>query len=71
MAVTTQRVEAGLQVVRAMAEAIRDLGSVPSGHLYARLMGRMDLQSYEGLIGILVRSGLVTQDASHVLHWVG
>ena len=33
--------KAVLQVVVAIAQTIRSLGSVPSGHLYARVMGTL------------------------------
>lgn len=54
----------------AIAEAIRELKTVPSGELYARLMGKLSLEQYESLIGSLVKVGLVTK-AGHLLRWVG
>jgi len=54
----------------AVGEAIRDLGSVPSGHLYAQLMGRMDLDTYNKLIGLLKQANLV-EESNHLLTWVG
>lgn len=54
----------------AVAEAIRDLGEIPSGELYARLMGHMSLQTYDRIIGSLVRAELVT-NSCHLLKWVG
>jgi len=54
----------------AVGEAIRDLGSVPSGHLYARLMGHMDLDTYNKLIGLLKQANLV-EESNHLLTWVG
>jgi hypothetical protein len=62
--------DAMLQVILAVAEAIRDLGEVPSGHLYARLMGHMTIGTYEGIIGALQGSGLVTEE-NHLLTWAG
>ncbi len=53
----------------AIAEAIRDLGSVPSGHLYARLMDKMDLAEYEGLIDLLKLGGVI-RESGHVLTFV-
>lgn len=63
--------KAALSVVLVVAECIRDLGSVPSGHLYAQLMGHFTLQQYESVVGALVGAGVVRRDASHVLTWVG
>lgn len=51
-----------------VAEAIRDLGSVPSGHLYAQLMSHMDIDTYNNVIDILTRGGLVTV-TNHLIVW--
>lgn len=66
-----RKIVAFFNATAAVAEAIRDLGSVPSGHLYARLMGRMGLETYQAIIKALVDGGLVQQDASYLLHWIG
>jgi len=66
-----QKLEATLAVARAIADAVRELGSVPAGHLYVRLMDKISLQSFEGVIGLLVRSELVRRDGSHLLTWIG
>ena len=65
-----KRIEVVVGVVVAVAETIKELGSVPSGHLYARLMGHMSLETYEGIIGVLVREGMVRQEPSHLLVWM-
>lgn len=70
MMVLMGRDEAALRIAAAVGEAIRDLGSVPSGHLYARLMGQMSLETYEIVIGALVKAGLVTKK-NNLLTWVG
>jgi hypothetical protein len=70
MALSGQQ-EAAMRVAAAVAEAIRDLGEVPSGHLYARLMGMMSHDTYEVIIDALVRSGLVARGPMHLLKWVG
>lgn len=66
------RMRALLACVDAVAEAIRDSGSrgIPSGHLYAVLMGVMDINLYQSIISILKRAGLVTEQ-SHLLTWSG
>ena len=65
------RAQAAAGAVLAIAECIRSLGSVPSGHLYARLMGFMSLETYEALIAILIDAGKVHRHPSHLLEWVG
>ncbi len=62
---------AALECIKALADAIKSLGSVPSGHLYAGLMGKLSLDQYNQMIGILTRSGLVELTPSHVLNWKG
>lgn len=56
--------------VRAIAEAIQSLGQIPSGHLYAQVMGKMNLENYQYIIDILKQAGRVTEDSSHMLKWV-
>ena len=58
-----------LRIVKAIAEAIRDLGSVPSGHLYARVMGILSLDQYNQVIGILKKQGLI-EEKYHELTWI-
>lgn len=65
-----QRVKAALNAAMAVADCIKELGQVPSGHLYARLMDKMSLESYEALIGILIKAKLVSRQ-NHLLTWVG
>ena len=50
-------------------EIIKEAGSqgIPSGHLYAMLMTYMDLQTYQTMIGLMVKAGGVTLQ-NHVLH---
>lgn len=64
------QVTAAIKVAAAVGEAIRDLGSVPSGHLYARLMGHMDLEAYNKCIGLLKQMDLVKEE-NHLLTWIG
>jgi len=65
------RAQAAAGAMLAIAECIRELGSVPSGHLYARLMEYMSIETYEKLIGILVEAGKIKRHPSHLLEWVG
>ena len=68
--VTPDQVKAALRVIRLVADAIRDLGSVPSGHLYATLMSHLSLESYQHVIGTLKHAGLV-EERFHELFWIG
>jgi len=71
MATTKEQIKAVLGVIRAVSDVIQELGEVPSGHLYAQLMGQLSLSEYEQVIDILVRSGLVHRGAGYLLIWVG
>ena len=68
---TTSEAIGAVRVAHAVAETIRELGQVPSGHLYARLMGVMELHQYEQVIGLLVDARLVERDRTHLLRWIG
>jgi hypothetical protein len=63
-------VVAATEVILAVAECIRDLGEVPSGHLYAQLCGLMTLEQYSQIIEIIVSTGRV-RESNHLLTWVG
>lgn len=59
----------------AVAECLRGLHEVPSGHLYARLLAmpllsQMTADQYHGMIDSLKGAGLVSE-RSHVLTWIG
>jgi hypothetical protein len=68
MSTTKEQLTAGLNTLRALADTIRELGEVPSGHLYASVMGAIDLQGYQKAIALLVKSGIVRQ-CGDVLVW--
>jgi hypothetical protein len=57
-----------LELLRALAEAIRELGSVPSGELYARVMNHLTLEQYQAIIDTLKRAGLVCEE-NNLLLW--
>ena len=63
-------VKAVLELVRTVADLIRELESIPSGELYARLMPYgIGLATYQGLIETLVRAGVI-ENRGHLLTWV-
>ena len=66
---TKDKLSAALNIVQAIAETIRELGEVPSGELYARLIGKLALSDYEEVIRILKETGLVTETPGHLLRW--
>ncbi len=71
MRANSRQQKAAIAIVAAVAVAIRDLGSVPAGHLYATVMGQMTLAEFEQVIAYIIESDLATRDASHLLTWTG
>jgi hypothetical protein len=67
----TARVAAAVAIVAAVAELIRDVGQIPSGQLYALVMDKFSLETYERIIQQLINTGLVRREPSHMLVWIG
>ena len=63
--------KAAFEIVKAVADCIRELKTIPSGHLYARLMesGNIELDDYYGIINVLKNTGLVCEE-NNLLIWV-
>lgn len=59
-------VNAGL----ALAECIREIGSVPNGHLYARVMEHLSFETYSYLIDQLKKANLIREE-NYLLIWIG
>lgn len=70
MPITKQQIAATLNVVMAVAEAVRELKQVPSGHLYATLCDKLTLEDYNAVVATLKGAGLVTE-RHHTLTWTG
>lgn len=71
--VTQKEIAAAIGVIGAVAEAIRELGEVPSGVLYARVMEAnpsITAENWNKIVAILVGAGLVKCEY-HLLRWVG
>ncbi len=67
-----EQVAALLALIQMIAEAIRDAGEagIPSGHLYAMMVHKVPLSTYQYVIGILKDAGAVTEQF-HLLCWTG
>lgn len=65
-----KRQEALRQIVLAVEEAIRDAGEIPSGHLYAALMGHMTLDQYNTIISVLKKAGKI-EEKFNMLKYIG
>jgi hypothetical protein len=69
--VSSAQFRAGLDLTFAIAEAIREAGEIPSGTLYALVLGKVDYDGYQKLLGILKGAGLIQVMPSHMVKWVG
>jgi len=58
------------QLAVILGDTIRDLRGVPSGDLYAHVMGHMDVYTYDAIIEVLVKTKLVSRK-NHYLTWIG
>lgn len=65
---TTQE-RAAIDILATIAATIRSLGSVPSGHLYARVMCHMTIDQYNQIIATLVKAKMIS-NAGHLLTWI-
>lgn len=71
MPVSREQVQGLLKTCEAVRDAIKELGEVPSGHLYNVFMqAGVDLRTYEQIIGLIVESGVVRKRGD-LLIWVG
>jgi len=64
-----EQTETALKIVKSVADAIKELGSIPSGHLYARLMAFLTLDQYNQIIGFLKRAELIKEE-HHEITWI-
>lgn len=64
-------IETLLRAMSAIAQTVYEAGEIPSGHLYAPLMDRMDLHTYQQFIDRLKAMNLVEETPAHLLRWIG
>ena len=69
--ITPDKIKAALSILHALAEAIRELGQVPSGQLYASVMAGMSLEDYNAALKVLIKAELVSESPAHLLTWTG
>ena len=67
---TPAQTKAAIEMIVAIGQAIRELGSIPSGHLYAQLTGKLSLGEYEKIISIL-KNAKVVKEVNYLLIWTG
>ncbi len=65
------QLKAELEILIAIANAIRELGQVPEGKLYTIVCSKLSLERFEKAIDHLVAAGVVSRGAGYLLHWIG
>ena len=57
---TAEQAHKLIEFMGAIASLIKEVKEIPSGHLYAQLMGKMSLDQYQNMIETLQKAGLVS-----------
>jgi hypothetical protein len=70
MAPTPEQLKAGTQMILAVAETVREAKEAPTGVMYAALTGRVSLDGFQKILGILERANLI-EVRNHVARWIG
>ncbi len=68
---TREQLKAGLDLLRLLAEAVREAQRIPSGVLYAAVISKVDIEAYGKAITMLKRAGLINETLLHELVWIG
>jgi hypothetical protein len=69
---TREQIKAAFEIIALVGQMIRECpeGQIPAGELYARLMDKVSLESFQSIIRTLVKTNLIT-DKNHLLTWIG
>ena len=68
--ITPEQRKAVLELIQAIAETIKELGSVPAGHLYARLMDKMSIETFQTIVDTLVKAKII-ENKGFLLTYIG
>jgi hypothetical protein len=66
-----QEIHKAVETCKILGGTIHLMKTIPDGLLYASVMNTMSLECYRQCLGLLIKTGLVSKDAHHVLHWIG
>lgn len=66
---TSEQIQSAITAVSEIGKVIREVKRIPSGHLYAQLMGVLSLEKYEMIIGLLKKTGLITEQNNELI-WI-
>jgi hypothetical protein len=68
--ITRAEISVAIQLLAAIADAIRELQRLPAGHLYALLMPKLSHQQFEEAVALLVKTNLVAREGDELV-WKG
>lgn len=66
--ITKDQIKSGIEIIKTIADTIKELKKVPSGHLYSQVMSFLGLSQYEQIISILKKSNIIREE-NHELIW--
>jgi hypothetical protein len=59
-------------VIQSVLEIVRELGRVPSGHVYATLTAKgCTINQWSAMVSVMTGTGLVELTKGHELVWIG
>lgn len=70
MTITPTQITTAIQRAAAIGDAIKSLGEVPAGHLYAGVMAHMTLGEFDAIIAVLKKADLISE-SNHLIKWIG
>lgn len=67
--ITKDAVKAALVLVKVLADAVKEAGEIPSGALYAAVMSKIDLNTYNRVLDILQKAGVI-EVKGNLVKWI-
>lgn len=69
---TKDQIAAGFEIVALVGQLVKHApnGEIPEGELYARLMDKFSLNSFNSIISTLVKAKAIERK-NHLLRWIG
>jgi hypothetical protein len=68
--ITAAEYAAAMEILILVGHLIQIKGTIPSGELYAVVMGSLDLRTYGAVLDKLESAGLI-KNSGHMLTWTG
>lgn len=64
----SEEILAALNIAAAAYQALADAGpeGLPEGYLYAVMMSKLSLAQFQGMVGLLIRQGMVRRESSRL-----